>query len=62
MMFIENDALLLLFIKVLVEDVEKDCKAYKAYKHTKSKKTFERLQAIQKELQLSITEVNFHTF
>ena len=48
--------------KVLVEDVEKDCKAYKAYKHTKSKKTFERLQAIQKELQLSITEVDFRTF
>ena len=49
-----------LLLQVLVEDVEKDCKAYKAVKHTKAKKTFERLQAIQKELQCSISEVLYY--
>ena len=39
--------------------MEKDCKAYKALKNNKSKKSFERLHAIQKELQSSISEVRW---
>ena len=37
--------------------MERDCKAYKALKNNKSKKSFERLHNIQKELQSSISEV-----
>ena len=39
------------------DEVEKDCKVIRAAKHAKTKKTFEKFLAIQKDLQQTISEV-----
>ena len=44
-------------VQVLQEDVEKDAKSIKSAKHSKAKKSMEKLSAIQKDIQQSISEV-----
>ena len=45
--------------KFLVQDeVEKDAKAIRAAKNAKTKKTLEKFQAIQKDLQQTVSEVS----
>jgi hypothetical protein len=39
------------------DEVEKDVKVFRNAKHSKTKKTLEKFQAIQKELQLTVSEV-----
>jgi hypothetical protein len=39
------------------DEVEKDCKVVRAAKHARTKKTFEKFLAIQKDLQQTISEV-----
>lgn len=39
------------------DEVEKDVKVFRASKHSKTKKTLEKFQAIQKELQQTVAEV-----
>ena len=44
-------------ISSIQDEVEKDCKVIRAAKHAKTKKTFEKFLAIQKDLQQTISEV-----
>jgi hypothetical protein len=48
-------------IQVVVDDVEKDAKAFSKVKQSRSKAAFERLAAVQKDLQASVSEVIFFT-
>ena len=47
-------------VQVFVEEVEKDAKVVKAEKQTKTKKHFEKLAHVQKDLQASVGEVSWH--
>jgi hypothetical protein len=42
------------------DEVEKDCKVVRAAKHARTKKTFEKFLAIQKDLQQTISEVRLN--
>ena len=46
-------------LQIFVQDeVEKDAKAIRAAKNAKTKKTLEKFQAIQKDLQQTVSEVS----
>jgi len=44
-------------LQVLVDDVEKDAKAFSKIKQSRGKSAFERLAYVQKDLQASVSEV-----
>ena len=52
-----SDVIYRLPMSSIQDEVEKDCKVIRAAKHAKTKKTFEKFLAIQKDLQQTISEV-----